>query len=78
METSKEKRQQIKKEVRYLEQKQQIRTLLDNVGYENVFRYMIEDLDHIEDISNTQSMYLFQLISYLQNALETYPRLADA
>jgi hypothetical protein len=78
MSISKEKRQAIKKEAKYLEQKHCIRKTLEDVGYENMFRYMIEDLDHIEDISNTQSMYLFQLISALQNALEIYPRVSDA
>ena len=78
MSISKEKRQAIKKEAKYLEQKHHIRKTLDDVGYENMFRYMIEDLDHIDDISNTQSMYLFQLISALQNALEIYPRVSDA
>lgn len=77
MSISKEKRQAIKKEAKYLEQKHRIGTVLNDVGYENMFRYMIEDLDHIDDISNTQSMYLFQLMSSLQNALEIYPRVSD-
>ena len=70
-----QKRKNIKKEVNYLEQKENIRTLLDKVGYENMFRYMIEDLDHIDDISNTQSIYLFEIISMLEKVLEIYPRL---
>lgn len=73
-----QKRKNIKKEVNYLEQKENIRTFLDKVGYENVFRYMIEDLDHIDDISNTQSMYLFEVISMLEKVLEIYPRLDHA
>ena len=75
MAVSSKKRKEIKKEVIYLEQKESIRTLLQEVGYENIFRYMIEELDHIDDINNTQSMYLFQLISSLEKALEIYPRL---
>lgn len=75
MTVSSKKRKEIKKEAIYLEQKESIRTLLQEVGYENIFRYMIEELDHIDDINNTQSMYLFQLISSLEKALEIYPRL---
>ena len=72
-----QKRKNIKKEVNYLEQKEDIRTLLDKVGYENIFRYMVEDLDHIDNISNTQSIYLFEIISILEKALEIYPRLKN-
>ena len=74
MRVSSKKRKEIKKEVTYLEQKESIKTLLQEVGYENVFRYMIEELDHIDDINNTQSMYLFQIISSLEKVLEIYPR----
>ncbi len=73
-----QKRKNIKKEVNYLEQKEDIRTLLDKVGYENIFRYMVEDLDHIDNISNTQSIYLFEIISMLEKVLEIYPRLDHA
>lgn len=73
-----QKRKNIKKEVNYLEQKENIRTLLDKVGYENIFRYMVEDLDHIDNISNTQSIYLFEIISMLEKVLEIYPRLDHA
>ena len=75
MAVSSKKRKEIKKEVTYLEQKESIRTLLQEVGYENIFRYMIEELDHIDDINNTQSIYLFQIISSLEKVLEIYPRL---
>ena len=75
MRVSSKKRKEIKKEVTYLEQKESIKTLLQEVGYENVFRYMIEELDHIDDINNTQSVYLFQIISSLEKVLEIYPRL---
>lgn len=77
MTASKEKRIKIKKEVRYLEDKESIRTLVKSVGYENILRYMVEDLDRIEDVNNTQSMYLFQLLSLLEQAVEIYPRLGN-
>jgi len=64
-----------KKEVQYLEKKEHIKKLLESLGYENILRYMIEDLDSIDDINNSQSMHLFQLISALESALEIYPRL---
>lgn len=75
MTISKEQKKNIKKEVTYLENKEHIRNLLEQVGYENVFRYMVEDLDHIDDINNTQSIYLFEIISMLEKVLEIYPRL---
>ena len=64
-----------KKEVQYLEKKENIKKLLESLGYENILRYMIEDLDSIDDVNNSQSMHLFQLISALESALEIYPRL---
>ena len=64
-----------KKEVKYLESKEKIKSFVTSVGYENIIRYMIEELDDIDDINSTQSMYLFQLISSLETALEIYPRL---
>ena len=53
------------------------RVLVDRVGYENILKHMIEHLDHIDDINNTQSMYLFQIISSLEKVLEVYPRLEN-
>ena len=69
---------QRKKEVQYLENKDKMKKLFESLGYENMLRYMIEDLDNIEDVNNTQSVYLFQLISVLENALEIYPRIQNA
>ena len=78
MVVSEEEKIEIRKEVSYLENKETIKSFIESVGYENVLRYMIEDLDTIDDIGNTQSIYLFHLISALKNALEIYPRLQDA
>ena len=77
MAVSEEKKRKIKKEVSYLEHKETIKSFIDSVGCENILRYIIEDLDTIEDIGNTQSMYLFQLISSLETALENYPRVKN-
>ena len=71
------KKDKRKKEIQYLEKKENIKKLLESLGYENILRYMVEDLDSIEDINNTQSMHLFQIISALENALEIYPRLKN-
>ena len=75
MAVSDEEKREIKKEVSYLKNKETIKSFVSEVGYENILRYMVDDLDTIEDIDNTQSIYLFQLISSLENALEVYPRL---
>ena len=37
-----------KKEVQYLEKKENIKKLLESLGYENILRYMVEDLDKIK------------------------------
>jgi hypothetical protein len=76
-ETQKERKQKRQKEIDYLEKKENIKKLFESLGYENIFRYMIEDLDQIDDINSTRSMYLFQLISALENALEIYPRIKN-
>ena len=62
-------------EIKYLNVKNDIRNLVNKTGYEDIIKYMIEDLDHIDDINNTQSIYLFQIIASLQKVLEIYPRL---
>jgi len=62
-------------ELSYLNVRNDIEELVDRVGYENILKHMIEHLDHIDDINNTQSMYLFQIISSLEKVLEVYPRL---
>jgi len=77
MTVSAEKKKERKKEVKYLEDKESIKSIVKNVGYESILRYMMEDLDHIEDVNNTQSMYLFELISLIEKVLEVYPRLKN-
>lgn len=77
MAVSDEEKQEIKREVEYLKNKEAVRSFVEEVGYENILRYMVDDLDTIDDIGNTQSMYLFQLISSIENALEIYPRLKN-
>jgi hypothetical protein len=77
MTVSAEKKKEMKKEVKYLEDKQSIKSIVKNVGYESILRYMVEDLDHIDDVNNTQSVYLFEIISLLEKVLEIYPRLKN-
>ena len=64
-------------ELDYLNVRNDIEELVDRVGYENILKHMIEKLDHVDDINNTQSMYLFQIISSLEKVLEVYPRLQN-
>ena len=64
-------------ELNYLNVRNDIEELVDRVGYENILKHMIEKLDHIDDLNNTQSMYLFQIISSLEKVLEVYPRLEN-
>jgi len=64
-----------KEDLEYLEVKKHIRDCVDTAGYNNILRYMIEQLDNIEDVSNTQSMELFKLISNLESALQSHQRL---
>ena len=64
-----------KQELEYLNAKNSIREFSDTVGYHNILRYMIDQLDIIDDVSNTQSIELFKLISSLETALQSYERL---
>jgi len=76
MKISEEKKRKIKKEIKYLSEKKSIESFVDAVGYENILRHMLDELDNIEDINNTRtSVYLFQLIASLEKALEIYPRI---
>lgn len=67
-----------KKELSYLEKKEDIKRVLNSIGYENALKYIIDDLDLIDNINKTQSIYLFELISCLEKALEIYPRIKNA
>ena len=62
-------------ELSYLNVRNDIEELVDRVGYENILKHMIDHLDHIDDINNTKSVYLFHVISALEKVLEVYPRL---
>mgnify|MGYP003118197755 CR=1 FL=1 len=66
-----------REEVKYLNVRNSIRNFLEEVDYDHIIRYMIDDLDTIEDINNTQSMELFKLISNLEIALQSYKRLKN-
>ena len=57
-----------REEVKYLNVRNSIKNFLEEVDYDHIIRYMIDDLDTIEDINNTQSMELFKLISNLEIA----------
>ena len=64
-----------KRELSLLENKSDLKRVLNSIGYENALKYIIDDLDSIDNINKTQSIYLFELISCLEKALEIYPRI---
>lgn len=64
-----------KLEVEYLNVKNDIKDFTTKIDYQFILRYMIEELDHIDDVSNTQSVELFKLISNLESALQSHQRL---
>ena len=66
-----------REEIKYLNVRNSIKNFLEEVDYAHIIRYMIDDLDTIEDINNTQSMELFKLISNLEIALQSYKRLKN-
>ena len=66
-----------REEVKYLNVRNSIKNFLEEVDYDHIIRYMIDDQDTIEDINNTQSMELFKLISNLEIALQSYKRLKN-
>ena len=66
-----------KQELEYLNNRNEIKDFADKIGYNNIIRHMIEQFDTIEDITNTQSMELFKLITSLQDALQSYERLKN-
>lgn len=65
------------KEISYLEHKKLISSTLKKTGYENVLRYMIEELENMEEVTTTQSVCLFQILSALEEVLEKYPRIKN-
>ena len=52
-----------RKELEYLNVKNQIKDFASQVGYNNIIKHMLDQFDTIEDITNTQSMELFKLIT---------------
>jgi len=66
---------QDKKDIAYMNVKENIKEFTSKAGYENVLRFMIEQFDTIDDITNTQSIELFKLIACLEDALKSYERL---
>ena len=66
---------QDKKDIAYMNVKESIKEFTSKAGYENVLRFMIEQFDTIDDITNTQSVELFKLIVCLEDALKSYERL---
>ena len=66
-----------RKELEYLNVKNDIKDFAEQVGYNNIIKHMIDQFDTIQDITNTQSIELFKLITCLQDALDSYERLKN-
>jgi len=66
-----------KQETRYLENRIAIKNFLEQQNWQDVLRYMIENLDSIDDINNSQSIEMFKLVTSLEDALLSYSRIFD-
>ena len=43
-----------KLELNYLNVRNDIEDFVDKIGYQNILKHMLEDLDHIDDINNIE------------------------
>lgn len=65
----------IKRETEYLNNKEQINQYLLKFNWSYILRVMIERLDQVDDLNQSQSLEMFKLISSLEDALQSYYRL---
>lgn len=65
----------IKRETEYLNNKEQINQYLLKFNWSYILRVMIEKLDQVDDLNQSQSLEMFKLISSLEDALQSYYRL---
>lgn len=66
-----------KQETRYLENRNAIKVFLEQQNWQDVLRYMVENLDSIDDINNSQSIEMFKLVTSLEDALLSHSRIFD-
>lgn len=65
----------LKQETRYLADKEEISKFLQSFDWQSIFRVMIDKLDNIDDLTQSQNIEMFKLISSLEDASQSYPRL---
>jgi hypothetical protein len=68
----------LKKETLYLEQKEKIKKFLQENDTSNVIRCIIENLDSILDLTLTQNVEMFRLVSSLEDAQHSYNKIFNA
>lgn len=59
----------------YLSKKEKMKEIIHDLGFDNILRYMIENLDTIDDLTSSQSIEMFRLISSLEDAKNAYERI---
>jgi len=68
-------KQTLKQETKYLAEKEEINKFLQSFDWQSIFRVMLDKLDRIDNLSHSQNMEMFRLISSLEDASQSYPRL---
>lgn len=64
-----------KQETNYLANKLKIKQFLVDISFADILRYVVEDLDRIDDLTVSQNIEMFKLVSSLEDALKAYSRL---
>lgn len=65
----------LKQETNYLANKLKIKQFLADISFADILRYVVEDLDRIDDLTTSQNIEMFKLVSSLEDALQAYSRL---
>lgn len=65
----------LKEENIYLSKKEEMKKFIQKFGFNNILRYMIENLDSVDDLTSSQSIEMFKLISSLEDAKDAYERI---
>lgn len=65
----------LKQETNYLANKLKIKQFLVDISFADILRYVVEDLDRIDDLTTSQNIEMFKLVSSLEDALQAYSRL---
>lgn len=68
----------LKKETIYLEQKEKIKKFLHDNNIDHVIRCIIENMDSILDLTLTQNVEMFRLVSSLEDAQHSYNKIFNA